>query len=197
MSDKQDTAKKGLFHKGNQKVIVLATGLAIVMAGVFGVQAFADSKTYQHLKHYAAYKGKEHGGRYGRDHKGFAQLSDAEVESRVTRMVKHAAIEIDATQEQQDKIIALVTAVAKDLKPVIVRMRGARKEIHELLLADKVDRSKLEKLRAERFADAERASKELVDAIADVAGVLSLEQRKLLDERIKQFRGMRRGWHRG
>ena len=40
-------------------------------------------------------------------------------------------------------------------------------------------------------------SKNLVGALADVAEVLSPEQRKVLDERIKEFRFMGRGWHRG
>ncbi len=87
--------------------------------------------------------------------------------------------------------------VAKDLKPVHDRMRAAGKEIHDLLLADTIDRTALESVRAGRLAEAERISKNLVGALADVAEVLSPEQRKVLDERIKHFRSMRRGWHRG
>ncbi|MCZ6589223.1 MAG: hypothetical protein O7B24_14885, partial [Alphaproteobacteria bacterium] len=114
MSDKQDTAKTGWFRKGNRKVIALATGTAIAMGGVFGFQALANSNTYGHMKLYASYNGGGHGGH----HKDFAEISDAEIEAHIERVVKHATIEIDATQEQQEKIITLVTAVAKDLKPV-------------------------------------------------------------------------------
>ncbi len=77
------------------------------------------------------------------------------------------------------------------------RMRATGKEIHDLLLADTIDRAALETLRAERLADAEQISKNLVSALADVAEVLSPEQRKVLNERIEQFRSMRRGRHRG
>ena len=193
MSDKQGAAKSGWLRKGNRKVIALATGTAIAAGGVFGVQAFANSQTYGHMKLYAGYSGGGHGGH----HKGFTDFSDAELETHIERMVKHVAIEIDASKEQQEKITALVTAVAKDLKPVHDRMRATGKEIHDLLLADTIDRTALETLRAERLAEAERISKNLVGALADVAEVLSPEQRKVLDERIKQFRSMRRGWHRG
>ena len=193
MSDEQGTAKTGWFRKGNRKVIALATGTAIAIASVLGVQAFANSQAYGHMKLYAGYNGGGHGGH----HKGFADYSDAEIETHIERMVKHVAIEIDATLEQQEKITALVTAAAKDLKPVHDRMRATGKEIHDLLLADTIDRTALETLRAERLAEAERISKNLVGALADVAEVLSPEQRKVLDERIKQFRSMRRGWHHG
>ncbi len=191
MSDKPGTTRKGWFRRGNRKVIVLITGTAIAMGGVFGVQAFATSKVYEHLKLNAGFSSGTHGG----DHKRFADLSDAEIEARIERVVKHAAIEIDATQEQQDEITALVTAVAMDLRPMHDQMRATGKELHELLLAETVDRAALEQLRAARLADAERISKTLVGALADVAEVLSPEQRKVLDERIRQFRSMRHGGH--
>ncbi len=190
MTDKRSTAKPGWFRKGNRKAIALATGIAIAIGGVFGVQAFADSKTYGHMKLYASNFGGGH-------HKRFADLSDADIEAKIERIVKHAAIEIDATQAQQDKIVALATAVAKDMKPLHGRMRAAGKEIQELLLADTIDRSALERLRAERLADAEQISKDLVNALADVAEILSLEQRKVLNDRIEQFRSLHRGGHRG
>ncbi len=193
MSDQQGTTRKGWFRKGNRKVIALVTGTAIALGGVFGVQAFANSKTYEHVKVAAGFSSGWHGG----DHKRFADWSDADIEARIERMVKHVAIEIDATQEQQDKITALATAVAKDLKPVHDRLRASGKELHDLLLADTIDRAALEQLRAERLADAERISKNLVSALADVAEVLSPEQRKVLDERINQFRSMHRGGHHG
>ena len=193
MTDKRDTTETGWFRKGSRKTIAIATGIAIAIGGVLGVQALANSKTYGHMKLYASNMSGEHGGH----HKGFADLSDADIEAQIERIVKHAAIEIDATQEQQENITALVTAVAKDMKPVHDRMRATGKEIHELLLANTIDRAALERLRAERLADAERISKDLVSTLADVAEILSLEQRKVLNERIEQFRSMHRGGHRG
>ncbi len=193
MSDKRGTAKTGWFRKGNRKVIALVTGIAIAIGGVFGVQALANSKTYEHMKVNAGFSSGWHGG----DHKRFADWSDADIEARIERMVKHVAIEIDATQEQQEKITALATAVAIDLKPVHDRLRASGKELHELLLADTIDRAALERLRAERLADAERISKNLVSALADVAEVLSPEQRQALDERINEFRSRHRGGHHG
>lgn len=193
MSDKQDATPKGWFRTGNRKVIALLTGAAIVVGGAFGAEALTNSKTYQHMKLSAAFKDGRHGG----EHRRLGDLSEVEIEARIERMVKHVAIEIDATLEQQEKITGLVKAVALELRPLRDRMHDTGREIRGLLTADVIDRTALENLRAERLAEAEQISKTLVNAFADVAEVLSPEQREVLDERIEEFRSMGRGHRRG
>ena len=202
MADKQNTPKTGWFQKGNRKVIAIATGTVFVVGTAFGVQAVANSKTGAHLMVLASDGGGWHGGWrggwHGRGHHGgLANMTDAEIEKKIDRMVKHVAIEIDATPEQQAKITTLFVAVAKDVKPLRGEMRASGRKIHNLLLADKIDREALEKIRAARLADAERVSKTVVNAIAEAAEVLSVDQRRVLEERIQKFRSMRRGWRRG
>ncbi len=195
MSDKNPNT--GWLQQSKRMVIVVAVATVIVAGGAFAVQAFANSQTYKHMQLAASYKSAWRGGKDGGGHQSFSKLSDAEIDARIERIVKHVAIEIDATSAQQQQITALVSAAAKDLKPVHLRMRTVGKEIRDLLTADTVDRAALEKLRSARLAEAEKISKDLVEVMADVADVLSLKQRKKLDETIQQFRGMRRGWHRG
>ena len=124
-------------------------------------------------------------------------MTDAEIEKKIDRIVKHIAIEIGATPEQQIKITALFVAVAKDVKPMRGQMQDSARKVRDLLLAEKIDREALEKLRAARLTDAERVSKTIVNAITEAAEVLSFDQRKVLEERIQQFRSMRRGRGRG
>ena len=130
--------------------------------------------------------------------KAFADISDADIEAQIERIVKHAAIEIDATQEQQEKITALVSAVAKDLKPVHDQLHASR-EANPCSAFGGHDRPV--RTRNSYAPSALRmpsgSAKNLVSALADVAEVLSPEQRKLLDGRIKQFRSIHRGGHRG
>ena len=183
-----------------RRAIAYVTAGTLLLGSAFGVQAFAQSKTYEHMKVFAASESSgKHGGwgRHGGGHHRFANMTDAEIEAAITRVVKHVAIEIDATDIQAEKITTLLTAVAKYLKPMRADMRSAAQEIHGLLLQDSIDRQALERIRTERLAEADRISKKLVAAIADVGEVLTAEQRKVLDERIKQFRDMRGRWHRG
>ncbi|MFQ5565813.1 MAG: Spy/CpxP family protein refolding chaperone [Paracoccaceae bacterium] len=193
MSDKKDASNQGWSLRGNRKLIALVTGTAIVVGGAFGVQAIAGSRAYEHLRLSAAFDGGWRGG----DHKPLADMSDAEIEDRVGRMVRHVAIEIDATPQQQDEIITLITAVAKDLRPLKDRMRATGMELQHLLTADTIDRAALENLRAARLAEAEQISKTLVGAIADVAEVLTPEQREVVQTLIRESRARRHRQRRG
>lgn len=191
MSNNQENSPKSRTSKG--KVIGLLTAGTLVIGGIFSVQAIAQSNSFQHLKTEIGYKGHWRGG----DHKRFSEMTQEEMQSRVTRVVKHIAIEIDATDEQTAKIITLVMAVANDMKPLHQTMHASREQIQALLLSDQIDRAALEKLRAERVAEVDQMSKTLIQAVADAAEVLTLEQRKVLDERVREFRSMFGGHRRG
>ena len=181
-----------------RRVMAIVVGTALVVGGAYSVQAFTGSKTYSHLKLAVTEDSGFHKAHWRGNHKGrFAEMTEEEINKKVSRLVKHVAIEIDATKEQSDKITALVTAVAMDMKPISEQMREAGQQVHEILLSTDVDRTALEKIRLERVAEADRISKTLVNTVADVAEILSPEQRKVLDKRIKEFRSMRKGWHRG
>ncbi len=191
--------------KKNNRTGTIIAATALLIAASFGVQAIAESKPYQHMKllysndtspnPFLQKAGWSHNkGDHG---KRFGNLTDAEIEKKITRAVKHVAIEIDATDEQREKITALVTAIAKDMKPLRSTFKTSGKEIRTILLAPTIDRAALEKIRVSRITDAEKASKELVNTLAEVAEILSLEQRKILNERIMQFKSMRRRWYRG
>lgn len=189
--------------KGNRRAILFGAALLGVVGVTGGVHALADSKTVQHIKlaasdHGGWFSGMRHRAHWRGHHRGrFFDMSEQELDAKVTRMVKHVAIEIDATAEQQEKIIALVKSAARELRPLRDEMRAAGRQAHELLLAERLDRAELETLRTERLAETDRISKTVVNTIADIAEILSPAQRKLLDERILEMREMRKSWHHG
>lgn len=203
MSNETETSTQKLVRNSRRKVAIVVASVAVATGSIFAVNAFANSKTYAHLKVYAGEPGAlktpfVHHARWGGHHRGgLSRMSDAEIEKMANRIVKHVSIEIDATPEQEVKITELVTALAKTMKPVRNDMIAAREQVREVLLAETVDRQALERIRGERLAEVDRLSKILTTAIADVAEVLTPKQRRVLEERLQQFRSMRGRWHRG
>ena len=124
-------------------------------------------------------------------------LSAAEVEDRVDRVVRHAAIELDATAEQQDKLRSIAKAAVKDLLPMREKARAARDRAKGLLTQPSIDRAAIEAFRAEQMALADAASKRFAQALGDVSEVLTPEQRQKVQEHLEWRRSHWRGWHRG
>ena len=198
MTNNQQKPKTDWLNKGNRRFIVFVASVGIIAGSAFAVQAFAQSKTYSHLKLYTSTDVAEGGGgplqTVGwRSHRrgGWSNLSDSEIESRITRVVKHAAIEIDATPEQQAQIIAILTPVALNMKSMRGEMRGTGMAFAELLTAQTVDRAAIEELRAEKLAEADEISRQWVNAVTDVSMVLTAEQRQTVEDRLEDLRSWR------
>jgi protein CpxP len=126
----------------------------------------------------------------GWHHRGFmgGPIDPAKLEEHLDRMLRHLYVEVDATDAQKQQLGPIVKAAARDLLPVRDRMREARGQAMTLLSQPTVDRAALETLRATQLQLAEQASRRLVQALADVADVLTPEQRKQLAERTAHWR---------
>jgi len=184
--------------------------LAAAIAGVALIGAFASSSFGQRLGHRmlvnvpdgmaaAAFEGG-FGPGFGR---GFAVdwqsglldgAIEAIVEAHADRMIRHVAIEIDATAEQQDKLRDIMRAAVKDLLPVRGKLLAARATARDLLTQQTIDRTAIEKLRADQIAIHDTASKRLVQAVADAAEALTPEQRRKLSNMLTPRGGH---WGRG
>ena len=113
----------------------------------------------------------------------------AKMDEHVTRMVKHMAVEVDATPEQTQKLMVIAKAAAKDLAPVREKLQAARQRGIALMAAAKIDRQALEQLRVEQISMMDSNSKRLLQALADSAEVLTPEQRQKFAERMKKMGG--------
>jgi Spy/CpxP family protein refolding chaperone len=121
----------------------------------------------------------------------------AQIDNHVERMMKHLAVEADATQEQQGKLIAIAQSAVKDLLPLREKVRADHGRAIELFSAASVDRIAIEKLRADHVGLADAATKRIAQALGDAAEVLTPEQRRTLVERISSWHQGFGGWHRG
>jgi protein CpxP len=179
MSD--TTQNSGTGQKPRRRFLrraALATLIGGIAAGI-GIKAFAQGGGF----------GGWRGG-------GFmaGPLDPARVDEHLERMLKHVYVEIDATDEQKQKLGPIVKQAAKDLLPLREGTHDGRRKALELLTQDSIDRAAIENLRAEHLQVAEQASKRIAQALADVADVLTPAQRKELASRVERHR---RGWHHG
>jgi Spy/CpxP family protein refolding chaperone len=122
------------------------------------------------------------------------RFDPANVERHVERVMKHLAVEADATADQQTKLIAIAKSAVNDLLPVREKLQANRAKALDLFTAGTIDRAAIERLRSEQLALAETASKRLAQALGDAAEVLNPEQRRTLVDRVSQFGGWHR-WH--
>ncbi|MGZ3361339.1 MAG: Spy/CpxP family protein refolding chaperone, partial [Xanthobacteraceae bacterium] len=120
----------------------------------------------------------------------------AQIDDRIDRMTKHMAIELDATPDQQAKLASIAKAAVADLRPLKEKAQGTRAQAIALLTAPTIDRTAIERLRAEQIGLAETASKRVAQALADAADVLNPEQRRKVADWMAR-RGPWMPWHRG
>ena len=103
---------------------------------------------------------------------------------------------VEATDEQKQKIREIVESRMESLH----ELHPDREALHDraigILTADEIDREALEAFRAEQFEQLATASRLLSESLADVAEVLTSEQRVELAKLAEERHGGRGGRHR-
>jgi protein CpxP len=132
----------------------------------------------------AAIQGVGHFHRSWGGHWGHRGIGPEAAREHVQIATKWALRDIDATEEQQDRVNKIVAGAIDDLFGLKQRHQQNRQAFHEQLGGASVDRAALEQIRKSEMALADEASKRLVQALADVSDVLTPEQRQALMERV-------------
>jgi len=134
------------------------------VAAAIGIKAFAD-------------------GGYGGWHRGgfmAGPLDAAAIDEHLERMLKHLYVEIDATDEQKQRLAPIVKQTAKDLLPLRDSLHAERRQAIEILTQERIEAAAIEGLRARQLQLADQASRRLVRAVSEAAEVLTPAQRKQL-----------------
>jgi protein CpxP len=174
-------------RRGRRGTFLIALVAVALVGGITGnllSKAFGQGNSWHHITWHD-------GGIFG------GLLSPAQVDDRIDRMSKHIAIELDGTADQQVKIANIAKAAVADLRPLHEKAHAARAPAVTLLTAPTIDRSAIERLRAEQIGLAETASKRIAQALADAADVLSPEQRRKVADWMASRRPWWARWHRG
>jgi Spy/CpxP family protein refolding chaperone len=160
------------YRSGRRGTFVIALLAVALLAGLGGSMlstAFGQSYSWQRI-HW------RQGGMFG------GPLTPAQIDEHIDRATKHLAIELDATEEQRVKIANIAKAAVADLRPLREKAMDARSQAISLLTAPTIDRTAIERFRAEHVGLVETASKRIAQALADAAEVLTPEQRRKVAE---------------
>lgn len=162
------------FWKGYVKRRDLVRGL--FAAGLVGVM-------FSHTPHAIASGGwfgsHRHGRRWGHWHRhGFDNLESAQRHAR--SLVAYAFDAVDASAAQHADAAAIADRVVGDVFPLLQEHRAAHASIKSLLSAESIDRQAIEAFRQQQADRWSTVSTQVSDGIADLAEILSPEQRRVL-----------------
>ena len=190
ISSDRPAARRG---RGRTAAVLLVVALAGGLAGAFATQSLGQGfGPPWHMTVMGP------GGMRGPF--GGPPLTPEQMAERADHMVRHLAIEIDASADQTTKLQAIVKSAITDLAPMRGKIMAAHQQVRTLLTAPTIDRAAIEKLRAEQIANIDAVTKRVTQALGDAADVLTPEQRQKIGDMLPP-RGERHGgwgmWHRG
>ena len=163
----------------------------VAAAGLTGAVATASSQGFGHGF-----------GHFSHGHGGMMGFDPAQAEERAERMVRHLAIELDATNEQADKLRVIVRSAVRDIVPMRDKALATRTQARVLLTEPTINRAEIERLRTEQVALVDTFSKRVAQALGDAGEVLNPEQRRKLASHLPApgtmppFGGPPRFWNR-
>ena len=147
------------------------------LAALLGSAAAATS--------FGAFAQRGHGGRH------HGPMDPAQFEQHLERRLKHLYVEIDATEEQKQRLDPIIKETVRELAPLRRNLHAARGEALELLSQDRVDAAALEALRARQMQLTDEASRKVTRALVDASEVLNPQQRRKLTAHFAQPRRWR------
>ena len=120
-----------------------------------------------------------HGFRHhGHGRLGKLMLEDpAAAKQHAGMAVEWALRGVDASEEQKQQARRITDRLIDELSPVVGKHREHREAFAHELAKPEIDREAIERLRKDELALADQASKTAVSAIADLASVLTPDQR--------------------
>ena len=110
----------------------------------------------------------------------------AHATERLLRVSAWVLGSVDATDEQRDRVDAILAGAVNDIFPLRNEHHAHRRDLIAELARPQVDRAELERVRTAELALAEKATARLLDATVAIAEVLQPDQRQRLAERLAE-----------
>ena len=110
-------------------------------------------------------------------------------DQRLRGMVEHVLDDIDADDLQRDQAHAILERTSTELEAIGADRREMHRGLVEALTGESVDRSRIAALRADAVEDFDAVSDVVTRALADLAELLTPEQRDEVARRVARRRG--------
>ncbi|HZR70392.1 MAG TPA: periplasmic heavy metal sensor [Burkholderiales bacterium] len=159
------------------------TAIAALLGGAIAAPAFAQDRAPQDRAPEGGGPGMHH-----RWHRNDPQARADRMEFMVQRMFSS----VKASDEQKNQAGAIVRKAASDIRPLEQKLRDGRRAGLDLLSRPTIDRNAIEAQRAQQAALREQISQRTTQAMADLAEVLTPDQRAALAKRMSERFGGRR-----
>ncbi len=105
---------------------------------------------------------------------------------RASKVAMHMLDDVDASDEQRAQVKGIIETHSATLNSLRESGRKLHEETRALLSAPTIDRSAIENLRQQKIASMDQTSREMTTMLADIAEVLTPEQRKQLAENMQK-----------
>jgi len=119
------------------------------------------------------------GGAHHRWHRG---MDPERVGRHIDRGAERLLSRVGASPEQKQKASAILKQAAADVLPMRDQHRAVFAQVRDIIAAPTVDRGKLETLRLSQVQAGDALTRRVTQALADVADVLTPEQRVQLSQ---------------
>lgn len=131
---------------------------------------------------------------HGPGHRHGARAHDpAKMQAFMEQRLRKSFAEVGANETQANQAVEIMRAARNDLQGLREQARGARQASMKILAAPTVDRAQLEVLRLQQVEVHNQVTKRMNQAFADVADILTPEQRAKFAERFQRRMGEWRG----
>ena len=151
--------------------------IAAAVAGLMGTLLGGTAMVTVPLSEASHRLGGWHMRGYGRSHGPSHSRPSIEY---VEEIAAYVLEEIEATESQQEKVERIVDDVVGELQDLVNRHHRNHRALHKQFEMPEIDREAMEAIRKDEIQLADVASKRILHALADVAEVLSAEQRQAL-----------------
>ncbi len=128
--------------------------------------------------------GEATAGLFGRGHE---RPRPEAIREKAGFVVEWALARVDATDDQQAQVADILDRTLVELAPLHDDRKADRAEFIAAITGPDVDRAALEDLRAEKLVDITVASEQILASLADIADVLTPEQRMELAEMANRW----------